>query len=336
MQRLPGFTVWGVSLLLYSGAVMADDSSAALQAGGIVFTRSGDIRMADEDLLISPKTVRIRFAFANDSSNDVDTMIAFPLPDIDTGEFSQSALGTVTADPVNFVGFAVKADGRPIKTSVEQRAFVKNRDVTAIIRSVGLPINVVSQAGFEMLRALPTGKRKMLIAAGLADFDEYNNVYPHWIVRTRFYWRQRFPARKTVVLEQSYQPVTGQSFFTGMELNGESDDSGYYEKTFCLDARARATLGKMIAADRKANPSEGGLLNAYTTEYVLRTGNNWKGPIGRFHLTLDKLEPDNILSLCWDGILKKTGATTFEDTRANFTPAADIKMLVLGTRPRNR
>jgi hypothetical protein len=36
-----------------------------------------------------------------------------------------------------------------------------------------------------------------------------------------------------------------------------------------------------------------------------------------------------VLSLCWGGDLKKTGATTFEAARENFAPARDIKLLVL-------
>ena len=63
------------------------------------------------------------------------------------------------------------------------------------------------------------------------------------------------------------------------------------------------------------------------------TGNNWKGPIGRFHLTIDKLKADNILSMCWDGDLRKTGATTFEAERTNFAPPRDIKLLVLSGSP---
>ena len=68
------------------------------------------------------------------------------------------------------------------------------------------------------------------------------------------------------------------------------------------------------------------MLYALTTDYILVTGNNWKGPIGHFHLTLDKEKPDNVMSLCWDGELKKTGATTFEATRENFAPAHDIHL----------
>ncbi len=316
---------------LLAGSAIADDSSAALGMGGVAFTKSADIRMADEDLSVSPTTVRIRFAFANESGHDIDTMVAFPLPDIDTEQFTHEALGTTTSDPVNFVGFAVKADGKRVVPSVEQRAFYKDRDVTAIVKSAGLGVNVVGD--WQALQHLsPAGKAK-LKAAGLLEPDDPDNNFPLWTVRTRFYWQQHFPAGKTVVFEQSYQPVTGRSFFSDPELDTKSEDGGFYTKNYCLDEPARATLHRMIAASRKANPQNGGLLYASRTDYVLSTGNNWKGPIGRFHLTLDKLKPDNVLALCWDGTLKKTGPTTFEDTRTNFAPKSDIKMLILDSRP---
>jgi len=67
-------------------------------------------------------------------------------------------------------------------------------------------------------------------------------------------------------------------------------------------------------------------------EYILTTARNWRGPIGRFHLTLDKGKPDNLLSLCWNG-LTKTSPTTFEATITNFVPDHDIRLLVLDHRP---
>jgi hypothetical protein len=310
----------------------ADDSSAALGAGGLVLAQSQDIRMADEDLRISPKAVRVRFVFANDSGRDIDTIVAFVLPDIDSGKFWGSPLGTVTEDPVNFMGFLLKADGKPVNAAVEQRAFLKGRDVTETVKSVGLPINIDLGKGNDRLMALPPAKRKVLTSAGLAEFDHSggsDNAIALWTVRTRFYWHQHFPAGKSVTFEQSYQPVTGQSFFGPTELEGKSDDSDYYAKGFCLDAAARATLARKTGAAKKAKPDGGGYLTAYETDYILSTASNWKGPIGHFHLTLDKLAPDNVMSLCWDGKLKKTGATTFEDTRENFAPKSDIKLLVL-------
>jgi hypothetical protein len=308
---------------------LADDSSAALGAGGVAFTRSADIRMADELLRISPKQVSIRFTFVNEARRDIDLIVAFPLPDIDTSEYTMSPLGTTLEDPVNFIGFRVWVDGRPVAVNVEQRAFYRGRDVSAAVRAAGLPINVVNQAGFDKLDKLTPAQKAALKQAGIAEWESAESAHPLWLVRTRFWWKQHFPAGRPVVLTQSYQPVTGQSLFGDYALQPKSDEARHYAATYCLDAATRARAAAMIAAAKKANPDGGGYIAAFVTDYVLMTGNNWKGPIGHFRLVLDKLAPGNLLSLCWDGALRKTGPTTFEAERTNFAPVRDIKLLVL-------
>lgn len=318
-----------------SGTAIADDSSAALGMGGVQLTQSAEIRMAAEDLYISPAKVRVRFEFANDSGKDIDTAVAFVLPDIDTSEFTESALGTTTNDPVNFVGFQVLADGKKIPFQVQQRAIYQGRDVTAIVKAAGLPVNVVIAGSWDRLKTLTPANRKMLEAQGLTDSESGDGEHPHWTVETRFYWNQKFPAGKTVVFEQSYQPVTGQAFFMNEELAPPARGDFSYGVNYCFDQGTRAAIRKQLAISKAANRQDGAMLYALTTNYILMTGNNWKGPIGRFHLTLDKEKPDNVLSLCWDGEMKKTGATTFEAVRENFAPRHDIHLLVLEQRPPN-
>ena len=313
---------------LTAAAALADDSSAALGAGGIVFVKNTPVRMAAEDLYVSPKAVRIRFEFVNDTAKDVDTVVAFPLPDIDANEFSESALGTVTTDPLNFIGFKVSANGKPVPFQVEQHAFYKNREVTAALKAAGVPPNVIGNDNYKVLDAVSGAKRKALLQADLVDEEGEGHLHPHWLVRTKFYWTQHFPAHAIVVIDHSYQPVTGQAFTEPSEFDGSMENP--YAKQFCMDAATLARVRAMMKT-HKGTPDgmSPGMLNVYETDYILKTANNWNGPIGRFHLTLDKLKPDNTLSLCWDGDLKKTGPTTFEDTRTNFAPAQDIHLLVL-------
>ena len=68
-------------------------------------------------------------------------------------------------------------------------------------------------------------------------------------------------------------------------------------------------------------------------DYILTTARNWRGPIGRFHLTIDKGDPKGILSLCWNG-LKKTGPTVFESTLTDFVPDRDIKLVIFSANKR--
>jgi hypothetical protein len=317
------------AMLLATTAAAADDSSAALGAGGIVFTKGTPVRMKAEDLYVSPKSVRIRFEFSNDSDKDVDTLVAFPLPDVDNNEFTESPMGTITDDPVNFIGFKAVVDGKPVTFRVEVRAFYKGKDVTDLLKSVGAPLNVVAHGNYQNLDAIKGAKLQTLIKADLVDVQGENDLHPHWLTRTNFYWTQRFPAHKTVVVEHSYQPVTGQSFAVTSEFDGSMVNP--FIKDFCMDPGTLARVKAKMAAKKDTsdpnNPGPG-LLNLYETDYILKTANNWNGPIGHFHLTLDKLKVDNALSLCWGPDLKKTGPTTFESTLTNFAPSRDIKMAI--------
>lgn len=323
-MRYGQFAIAALMAIPVSAPGLADDSSAVLSAGSIVFAKNTPVRMAAEDLTVSPAQVRIRFEFANPTAKDVDTIVAFPLPDISTSEFWGSPIGTVTDDPKNFVGFKAVVDGKPVAITIEQRAFLKNKDVTAQILAAGAPVNPVADEGYVKLGELSKEKQKALIAAGLAEGDD-NEFIPQWTVRTRFWWNQKFPAKKTVVIEHSYQPITGQSFFS---TEYQKRTAAYDGVDYCFDEGTWAAIAARTAK-AKATPDSAAYMISYQTSYILKTAGNWQGPIGRFHLTLDKLKADNILSLCWDGELKKTSPTTFEFSKENFAPKRDIAIIVL-------
>ncbi|HET7502027.1 MAG TPA: DUF4424 family protein, partial [Kofleriaceae bacterium] len=67
--------------------------------------------------------------------------------------------------------------------------------------------------------------------------------------------------------------------------------------------------------------------------YILKTARNWSGPIGDFHLTIDKGDARNVLSVCADG-LKKTAATRFELRKKDFVPEKDLSVLFVTSRDR--
>lgn len=330
MTRVLRSGLLGSALLLAAPGALADDSSAALDAGGIVLTKNADIRMATEDLFISPRQVKVHYTFINDSGRDIDTIVAFPLPDIDNYELAESPIGTTTQSTPNFVGFKLLVDGKPVATTAEERAILNGKDVTDQVKAAGLPLNIVIQDGaYDKLQKLPRPVHDRLEKAGLIEGEGGDDVvHARWKVTTRFWWKMHFPAGKTVTVDHSYTPVTGQSFFSDSELLTPDKD---YDNTkiYCIDAGTKATILRTIKDLAKKNPSNGSLLTAYRTDFIIQTANNWKGPIGEFHLTVDKLKPGDILSMCWNGDLRKTGTRRFESTLTNFAPRQDVKFLVL-------
>lgn len=134
-----------------------------------------------------------------------------------------------------------------------------------------------------------------------------------------YYWTQKFPAGRTVVVEHSYKPALWQSF----SPKPTPEDTTRY----CIDGDTRKAIDGIARTDRVKVYFANGL------NYILKTARNWSGPIGDFHLTIDKGDAKNVLSLCEGGI-KKTGPTRFELRKKDFVPDRDLALLVVTARER--
>jgi hypothetical protein len=134
-----------------------------------------------------------------------------------------------------------------------------------------------------------------------------------------YYWTQKFPAGRSIVVEHSYTPALWQSF--------APEPSPEATARYCIDVGTRKSIAAVARADRSRLYFANGL------HYILKTARNWSGPIGDFHLTIDKGDTRNVVSLCGDG-LKKTGPTRFELRKKEFVPDRDLAVLVVTSRER--
>jgi Domain of unknown function (DUF4424) len=71
-----------VTLILAFAPARANDSSAAMAAGGLELIKNDQVRMVSEVLRIAPRLVEVNYVFENTGSNDVTTPVAFPLPEL--------------------------------------------------------------------------------------------------------------------------------------------------------------------------------------------------------------------------------------------------------------
>ena len=118
---------------------LANDSSAELTTGGLVFVRNDNVEMQSEDLRISAKEIHVRYRFFNKSDKPVTVLVAFPMPEIKVDEQDQ-IISVPTEDPVNFLAFTTTVNGQPVVTKVEQRVLSAGLDRTQLLRSLGLPL----------------------------------------------------------------------------------------------------------------------------------------------------------------------------------------------------
>ena len=313
----------------------ANDSTAALGAGGLTLTQSADVRMASEDLFISREQVRVRYSFVNDSGSPITTRVAFPLPEVDLEELGETDLNIPSEDPVNIVNFAVAVDGRPVRPELEQKAFFKGQDVTDVLRRTGAPLGYPGQDFNERLMRLPASAKQELAGRGLVDFSN-DMAQAKWTIKNTFHWQQTFPSGRPLSVEHSYKPIVGGSFIpsTGFFENPAAYRSDDFGKRYCIDEGTHAGIAQRLRAEEKRTRGQTALMMAWYVDYVLTTGRNWKGPIGQFRLTVDKGRADNIISFCMDGV-RKTGPTTFVVEKRDFEPEQDLHILIVEPPQRN-
>ncbi len=312
----------------------ANDSSAELAVGGLVFTKNSDVSIESEDLTITPDAVTVRYVFLNQSPGPVTLTVAFPLPDIDLADGANVAFPT--GDPVNFVGFSTKIDGKAINFTVNQRATLDSKDVTATLRDMGIPLLPIGARQLK-INELPQQTRDRAVTAGLllqsGTNDKGEPLYePTWTLKTAVVRQQTFPPGKPVPVEHRYRTSVGMSFDSvlraGLRQNKALESEVQrYKANYCILDDFLKSVDKLAGAD-EANKAK---VLERRISYVLKTGANWAGPIKNFHLVVDKGQPDRIVSFCGDGI-KKISPTAFEMRASDFTPTRDLNIIIVGRR----
>lgn len=337
--------VIGAALLGLSTAAWANDTTAQLSTGGLVFVTNESIEMASEELSVSPTQVQVVYQFNNTSDQAQHILVAFPMPDIaGSGDFmtavpvndGEGQPGAGIADKDNLFGFKTLFNGTPVKAVLHQYAFQNNIDYSETLRKLGLPLEPFGQATYDGLNALSRQAADRLVRLGLIFRQEYDagnglqvDNTPVWTLRSTYSWEATFPPGRSEVVH-SYVPSVGGTVSTTFMPQENDEYSAQrmtdYKARYCVDDDLIRTLKKF------AVPGEGYTGYPYTESwisYVWSTGGNWSGPIGTFTLTVDKGKADSLVSFCGDGV-KKIGPTTFRMTATDwYPPDHELEILIL-------
>ena len=310
----------------------ANDTQAALGLGGLIFERSDQIAMESEDLYLSHDKVRVRYTYRNLTDKPVTILVAFPLPDVPVEgrdlEWIESAYPDWDA-----IGMTTRVDGKPVQLMRIDIPKLGGKDITARLTELGWPVRYWQDEGFPArLSALSADDKSALVGEGLLSADQLtgHELRPLWTVSTAFVRTQTFPQGKAVTVEHAYEPMIGGTVTSALDRAVREDSMAGpegYAARYCVDAPF------LRGYDRRRYTPDGQLNDTVMPVetwlgYVLATGANWKGPIKRFKLTVDKPAPQVLVSLCMDG-LAKVSPTRFEVVKTDFEPTRDIDILYL-------
>ena len=295
--------------------------------GGLVLTRSDAINLDREELFISQDEVRVDYLFTNTGTQDIETLVAFPLPDQDEKDEA-----TPAHDLRRELGFRTTVEGKPVQYDIIVQAIIGSRDVTADLADAGLEPDQDWTSLQAAVRALAKDKVAALLARGLIteeDGGEQGKVYASaWKTRTIVTRKQVFPAGRTIAVSHRYKPLAGGSVGGSLYKQYRSETLPFYKDKYCIEDRWIAAFDKAVA--RRTDPGKE-FPEIYTETwlgYVLSSGANWKGPIRDFRLVVDKGSPENMVSFCAEGV-KKISPTRFEVRKTDYEPSEDLNILIV-------
>ncbi len=335
MSRLG--TVSVAAALCFAGwqiSASAGESTEELALGGITIAKPADAQIAFEsaDIVINPSSVTAKYKIINQGPAPANVTLGFAMPDLDFSD-PDASFAIPGSDPVNFVGLSTKIDGKPGGFAFTQSAQLNGKDITASLRQNKLAL--VPVGTFQnQLAALAPELRDKLAETGVimqAGNDAQGNAlyFPAWSVRTTSGKRITLAPGQSAGVEISYRTSVGMSLDTPLRnpLRGERNLAAQVQlrrTDYCIDDAFYTGLDK-IAALGEANT---GKLRERRMVFVLQ-GRNPTGPIKDFRLVVDKGRPDRVVSFCLEN-LKKISPTAFEMRAADFAPAHDLKVIMIG------
>lgn len=336
----------GLALLVsgLAASAYANDTTAQLGTGGLVFVTNEAIRMASEHLFVSRDEIKVVYEFENTLDEPQDILVAFPMPDITGGPDRMVSIpgaydfatGEDAEDPDNLFGFKTTFNGEPVAAELHQYAFHNNIDYSALLTDLGVPLNPVTGATFNALNELDEEQVKTLLHHGLVYNMEYDagqgpqsDLEPIWSLRSTYSWEASFPPGKSEVVH-TYRPSVGGT--VGVTFLSGSDDDEWAKRSLAEHKDKYCMEDSFVAAVERTGETSDGWTHYPFTEnwisYIWSTGNNWAGPIGKFTLTIDKGNADSLVSFCGENV-KRIGPTTFEMTAEDWYPPWDRELEIL-------
>jgi hypothetical protein len=344
-----------ISLLL-PNLTQANDSEAGFTMGTLVFRSNPHVQMMREDLLISipTSTVRVEYQYKNKSDKDIELLVGFPIPKPIYGMAGQYP----PSEPsdLNYANFKTWVNGERViwwplfegdaqqQETCQNLWFERNRifdDAGYCFQSFNAKATFDNTDCFDPPRALDDdqsqylaklkrqesdigckiGLNSELSTPALSEpylqgrrpgFEEFSHPY-ETVLR-----RQVFSANETVTVVHEYRIDWGGGIPRPVEIIREEQFLQCPQNLSEFKQSNAEALQEHSDDDRQKHAS----LDYTFSSYILRTGANWNGPIGRFHLEI-VTAPNSLLDVCFEG-LQKVSDTSFVFEAEDFTPQKDI------------
>lgn len=280
---------------------------------GLIFDLPPDVQVERLDVDIALHEIRLRYVFRAKTAQRM--RLGFTLAAMEAGSSPDQVLldeghenEGYRADrhPLNYQALSISVNGKNPPLQGRGRALQDGKDVTRRLLDAGVPL--LFGPDETPPRPITPQARATLDAAGL-----YADDYANWRYQSEFYWEQTLLPGETRI-EVRFAPTSESWGDFSWDNFPESDPGLQRAGAYCIDAGLRrATRGRH--GDELASIA-----------HALTSKTHWQGPVGRYHLTVHKTSPTDLLAFC-PLAANKTSPTTFEWSARESNPPAHLDVL---------
>lgn len=293
----------------------ANDSAAAIGVSGLQLKDEKRVVIEEEKLMIKADLVTVDYTFRNLSDEKVSTIVAFPIAPFSPAPSSNSHLENYDQ---NF-SFKVWVGGEKITTAKQFRSFIGNDDITSLLSKARIPHDgneIINDGQYD------SSIIDQLLSIGAvrsgAFGDQFKNIYyAEWENHVTYYWEQEFPPNAIVKVRHEYKPVIGFQYVENTD-NFEKE-----HKDSCINAEAKKAISESLLKVKKGDFLG---FQAEWVNYILTTAKNWQLPIRDFELIIEKSNPKQIASICWEGKIEQLSDVRLRAHKKDFVPDKELKI----------
>ncbi|WP_323036743.1 DUF4424 family protein [Pararhodobacter sp.] len=339
MTISPGFSLIFAACLsvltLPISAARANDSVAGFGVGGLELRSTDVVRMARENLRITPHLIDVRYVFRNETDRDVTLIVAFPLPAVG-GDGWFEGYDLPHSGRMDYVGFQTQVDGASVTMTPEHRITLDGRDRTDAFEAIGVQAVAVHNWDIYDLarRSWTPAQIEALTAQGFLNAQGR----PRWEIQSTYWREQLFPAQTDVVVAHRYAPVAASSLDSWFPADQEPAvipdtlvDFWDEHRDRIAAQRAQYCPEPQIEEAMRAQLAGATGLVGYSTflssevDYILTTGAGWRGPIAQFTLVVEAEGPWDFVFLCLPG-QQRVSHGWIEFSAQNYVPTQELSV----------
>jgi hypothetical protein len=228
---------------------------APLGVGPLHMASDADLVVEKIDVGVTMNQVVVSYSLRNKGAKDLDLAASFAVPALQAAAEDGEVWRLPGATAENPIGLSVAANGAPVATKADVKAYAIGVDRQAEIKAAHLPLLPFAPEMGEAIAKLSPKALSELSNLGVLSprgpEQSGGEIEGDWTLQVTHSWRQRLPAGKTTILTVKYTPLKAEARYRqadALDIEDLKDEACLSPQTIAAAQDKLKAAGSALAA----------------------------------------------------------------------------------------